>query len=177
MRIVVEALTETGEPFAHTYAPGEIDLEDEYVRLPEEVSVRGRASRRDEQVDIRGEIRGTLEADCDLCLAPVIIPVEIEFAVSYVPKAVVVEPAEDREIPVDDPDFSVYEGETVDVDELVREQLLLAQPSRFRCHEECRGLCAHCGIDLNREACACDQPEIDPRWAALAALKQDKHKP
>ena len=174
MRIAVEALTEAGESFAHTYAPGELDLEDEYVRLQEKTRVRGRASRRDEQVEISGEISGKLEADCDLCVAPVTILVEVEFAVSYLPKALAVEPLEDREIPEVDPDFSVYEGNAIDIDELVREQLLLAQPSRFRCSEECKGLCPHCGADLNRETCACGEELVDPRWAALAALKQDK---
>ena len=174
MRIAVEALTEAGEPFAHAYAPGELDLEDEHVRLQDETVVKGRASRRDEQVEVSGQINGKLEADCDLCLAPVLIPVEVEFTVSYIPKALIVEPSEDREIPADDPDFSVYEGDAIDVDELVREQLLLAQPSRFRCSEDCKGLCPHCGADLNRETCACGANEIDPRWAALAGLKQDK---
>ena len=174
MRIAVEALTEAGEAFAHAYAPGELDLEDEHVRLREKTTVRGRASRHDEQVELSGEISGRLEADCDLCLAPVTIPVEVEFAVTYIPQAVAVEPAEDREIPPDDPDFSIYEGDAIDIDELVREQLLLAQPSRFRCSEECKGLCPHCGADLNRETCACVEKEVDPRWAALAALKQDK---
>lgn len=174
MHLVVETLTEAGEAFAHAYDAGELDLGEEHVRLTEGVSVRGRASRRDEQVSVSGNITARMEADCDLCVAPVALPIEVEFEVSYIPKALETAPAEEREITVDDPDFSVYEGDTVDIDDLVREQLLLALPSRIRCGEECKGLCPHCGADLNRETCACVQGEIDPRWAALAALKKDR---
>ena len=174
MHIVVETLTEAGEPFAHTYAAGEPDLGEEHVHLREETRVRGTARRKDERVEVRGRIEGQLEAVCDLCVAPLSIPVEIDFEVSYIPKALEDEPEEEREIRADDPDFSVYEGETIDIDELVREQLVLALPSRLRCSEECKGLCPQCGADLNKETCACAQTEIDPRWAALAALKQDK---
>lgn len=173
MHFVVEALTEAGESFAHTYAPGELDLDDEHVRLRAATIVEGRARRADERVELSGRLRSTLEADCDLCLTPVEIPVEVEFAVSYVPPALAAEPPADREIRPDDPDFSVYEGDRIDVDELVREQLLLAQPSRFRCREQCKGLCPDCGADLNRETCACVPTQIDPRWAALAPLKKD----
>ncbi len=173
MQIVVETLTETGEAFAHTYAPEELDLGEEYVRVKQGTVIEGRASRRDEQVRISGQIKGLMEADCDLCVAPVNLPVEIEFEVSYIPKALEPEPVEDRQISEDDADFSIYEGDRINVDELVREQMLLALPSRFRCREECKGLCPHCGADLNTETCECAHREIDPRWAALAALKKD----
>jgi uncharacterized protein len=115
-----------------------------------------------------------MEADCDLCLAPVALPAEVEFEVSFLPRSVEQqETVVEREIRADEPDFSFYEAGAVDVDELVREQLLLALPSRFRCGEDCKGLCPHCGADLNKETCACEHQEIDPRWSALAALKKE----
>lgn len=54
--------------------------------------------------------------------------------------------------------------------EMVREQLILAVPEYVLCREDCRGLCARCGRDLNLEPCDC-RPEVDPRWAALEALR------
>ncbi|HEV2704811.1 MAG TPA: DUF177 domain-containing protein [Pyrinomonadaceae bacterium] len=173
MRIEVETLTEEAQPFAHNYAEGELELGDEQVRLLAGTRVEGEARRKDERVEVSGKLTGNMEADCDLCLAPVTLPAEVEFEVSFLPKAVGEEAvAGEREIRGDEPDFSFYESGAVDIDELVREQLLLALPSRFRCGEECKGLCPHCGADLNRETCACEHKEIDPRWSALAALKE-----
>jgi uncharacterized protein len=172
MRIEVETLTEAALPFAHTYAEGELDLGDEQVRLLEGTRIEGLAARKDERVEVSGRLTGRMEADCDLCLAPVALPAEVEFEVSFLPKAVEEEATTgERELHGDEPDFSFYEGGIIDVDELVREQLLLALPSRFRCGEDCKGLCPHCGADLNKETCACEHEEIDPRWSALAALK------
>jgi len=69
-----------------------------------------------------------------------------------------------------DLDFSVYQNDELDLDELVIEQLELALPVRLLCREECRGLCDQCGTNFNEQQCNC-QPPIDPRWQALADLK------
>jgi uncharacterized protein len=61
-------------------------------------------------------------------------------------------------------------GEDLDLSGMVREELLLVTPAYVVCRDDCRGLCATCGRDLNSGDCSCD-PEPDPRWAALEALK------
>ncbi len=61
-------------------------------------------------------------------------------------------------------------GEHVDLDDLVREQILLALPTRQLCRDDCKGLCPTCGANLNQTTCDCSAEEIDPRFAALAQL-------
>jgi len=53
------------------------------------------------------------------------------------------------------------------------EQIILAIPMRPLCGrgEDCKGLCAECGADLNLEACGCEDAVIDVRWAGLASLR------
>ena len=58
---------------------------------------------------------------------------------------------------------------TVDLDEVFTTALVLAMDSKHVCSEDCKGLCATCGADLNEGPCGC-KPEIDPRFAALAQL-------
>lgn len=173
MRIEVERLPETGEAFAHTYAPEELSLEDEFARLTGEASVSGRASRKRGEVKVRGKIEGTVEVACDRCLAPVAAAVEVEFDAAFVPREREAALSENLELQAEDLAVSFYEDGAVDVDELVREQILLALPARQLCREECRGLCPVCGKNVNVEQCSCQQGEIDPRWAALADLKKD----
>lgn len=174
MRIEVERLTEAGQAFAHTYGPGDLDVGDERVRLAGPARVEGRASRKGEEVNVRGTLRADLVAPCDRCLRPVALPVEAEFDLDYLPREAESRAGEETELLREDLDASVYEGEHLDVDDLVREQLLLALPTRLRCGEECRGLCPTCGADLNTETCACAEKEVDPRWAALAGWKQER---
>jgi uncharacterized protein len=49
----------------------------------------------------------------------------------------------------------------------LREAVLLEIPIKNLCAEDCRGLCPHCGVDRNRETCACEDAPVDQRWSAL----------
>jgi len=170
MQIEIEQLKETGTPFAHTYTPAELSLEDERARLLKEARIEGRASRKRQRVHVHGTIETELEVACDRCLAPLAMPVKSEFDVSYDPPGVEAE-TDSAELQADDLETTVYTDEILDLDELVREQILLALPTRSLCREACQGLCPTCGVNLNTQTCACAQTEIDPRWAGLAALK------
>jgi len=173
MQIEVDRLTEAGESFAHTFAPEELSLEEERARLAAAAHVTGRASRKGEQVHLDGKITTTVEVLCDRCLRPVEMPVEVDFDVTYIPAGAegrIVE--EEAELDERDLGLSVIGGETVRLDELAREQILLALPTRLLCREDCKGLCQQCGADLNESACDCPGAGTDPRWGALAALKR-----
>lgn len=172
MRIEADKLKEASTPFAHVYAPDELPLEDEMTRLASEARLEGRASKRHEQVRLQGTINASVEVACDRCLAPVVVPVNADFDVAYVPAEVEEDAPEATELQADDLNFAIYEGDELDLDELAREQLLLALPARQLCREDCKGLCPTCGADLNTQECRCERQEIDPRWAALAKLKK-----
>jgi uncharacterized protein len=174
MQIEVENLTAAATPFAHTYQPEEVELEEEGARLISGAAVEGSATRKGEQVRLRGTIRTEVEMLCDRCAAPRNTPLAVEFDTSFIPQEIEAGKAENVELQAEDLILSSYEGDAVDLDELVREQILLALPSRHLCREDCKGLCQKCGANLNDQPCSCEQGEIDPRWAALAELKNNK---
>jgi uncharacterized protein len=173
MRIELDRLPETGDRFAHRYEPEELVLDEEHARLTEPPEVTGRVQTSGHEVRLRGQITARAEIDCDRCLKSVPVPVETEFDVTYVPEADYRE-SEAAELREEDLSLSVFDGETIDVDELVREQLLLALPTRALCTDECKGLCPVCGADRNSDACHCETKEIDPRWAALKSVMSDE---
>lgn len=171
LRIEVEMLNEDGEAFAHRYAPGELALNDETARLISETYVSGFAQRKERQVLLRGQVRAQVEASCDRCLRPVEIPVASEFDARFVPATALHESADESELQSDELGVIPYEGESIDVDSLVHEEILLARPMRLLCREDCQGLCPSCGTDLNQASCACEKKELDQRWSALSELK------
>ncbi len=175
MRIEVENLTEKGEAFSQVYEPGQVELGEEGARVAGETTVEGRASRKGEEVRVRGQIRTEVELSCDRCLAPRTTPMEVEFDTSFIPQAAASAETDNVELLPEHLIVATYEGDAVDLDELVREQIVLALPSRHLCREDCKGLCPRCGADLNAEHCSCDTTEVDPRWAALADLKKDQN--
>lgn len=98
---------------------------------------------------------------CRRCLTPVALNVSAPIEVLFTDDAAVEDPATYL-IPASATELNLAET--------VREELILAVPEFVVCRDECRGLCPHCGKDLNEGPCDC-RPEPDPRWAKLEALK------
>lgn len=166
MRIELDKLEQSGSRFAHRYEPEEILLDEEHARLTKPPEITGRVSREGGGVRLKGKVTASAEIDCDRCLNVVAVPVEVDFDVKYV-TARDYEAGDAAALQEEDLGLSVFDGETIDVDELVREQVLLALPARALCKEECKGLCPVCGADRNANPCACESREVDPRWAGL----------
>ena len=59
---------------------------------------------------------------------------------------------------------------TLDIDELLRSDILLEMPSKYLCREDCKGLCPKCGADLNLKDCGCVTKNTDPRFEVLQRL-------
>ena len=69
-------------------------------------------------------------------------------------------------------DYEFFDGEEIDIDLLVVEQIVLALPFKALCSEECKGICPHCGANLNLEPCQCAGKQADSPFATLQAIKQ-----
>jgi len=174
MRIELDKLEGGEGRFEHRYEPGEIVLDEEHARLTEPPQVEGLIARKGSEYVLSGKVTARAKVDCDRCLKALDIPVETEFSVEYVPEQEY-ESSEVAELHDEDLSQSVFRENRIDLDELVREQILLALPTRALCTDECKGLCPVCGADRNVEDCGCESKEIDPRWSALAALKKDQY--
>lgn len=61
------------------------------------------------------------------------------------------------------------EGDSADLEDIVRTVFVLNMDSKLLCREDCKGLCCRCGKNLNEGPCGC-QKELDPRFAALRQL-------
>jgi uncharacterized protein len=170
MRIDVHKLKEKESTFAYSYEPDGFNLEDEEIRLLSPLELSGKMIKGETQVELSGIIKTTTEVSCDRCLCKVVVNVENEFDVLYVPDSMY-DSAHNLELNEDDLTLTVFDGEVIDVDELAREQFYLAMPSRVLCREDCKGLCPKCGANKNIKACSCEEKETDPRWAALKDFK------
>jgi uncharacterized protein len=119
----------------------------------------------------QGHIAGAVVGHCARCLEEYPFAIAKDFSVVLVPRGE--DLSEGVELAAEELDLSVYEGELVDLTPVVREQIILALPTRPLCRETCRGLCAGCGTNLNVERCRCQAPGGDPRLAVLRAVKAE----
>jgi uncharacterized protein len=170
MRIELENLEGGKGSFAHTYQPDELDLMDDRLRLEQPASVTGRIRTSGSEVRVSGKIDARVEVGCDRCLKALEVPVSAKFALEYI-TGQQYESTHVAELSTEEMAVSVFDGEIIDVDEIVREQILLALPDRALCNDDCKGICSNCGTDLNSGNCNCESSEIDPRWEALKKFK------
>ena len=164
MEIQVAQISEDeGLDVHHLYPEGEPALgEDARLVGPTELDLQ--ATRAAEKVQLVGSLRATVGFECDRCLKPLSAKVEQSFDLLYLPP---LGAGDEHELHDDDLAIAFYQGQAIDVDDLVREQVELLLPMARLCSEACRGLCPHCGANLNESACACATEPTDPRWAAL----------
>jgi uncharacterized protein len=170
MRFELDRLEEEGGRLSQVYQVDDLLLDGEDVRLVEPAEVRGRVRRKGKEVELRGRLDAKLEAPCDRCLQPVEIPISAEFTERFV-RAVSWAAEEQHELHEDDLNLAVFDGEGIELDDLVREEILLAVPAVVLCREDCKGLCPICGVDRNLNDCQCEGNEVDSRWQKLKELQ------
>jgi uncharacterized protein len=133
------------------------------------------------RVMVEAKASAELQAECSRCLVPVTADVPVEFELTLVPA----DEYQDETTATDDKSHhpvagsfgaeeaeeEVYTGKVIDLDPLLREQVLLALPAYPVCQDGCKGLCTVCGANLNERECGCVRKVPDPRWAGLAKVK------
>jgi uncharacterized protein len=169
MRIELDSLEKGGE-FAQTYQPDELILDEHEVCLIEPAEVRGHVRKEAGEVELAGRLDAKVEALCARCLKPVALPIAADFAERFVP-AVSWRSEEQHELREEDLNIAVFDGKAIEIDDVVREELLLAMPAQVLCCEDCKGLCPACGVDRNVTKCECETRQGDSRWQALKDLR------
>ncbi|HYD47089.1 MAG TPA: DUF177 domain-containing protein [Terriglobales bacterium] len=115
-----------------------------------------------------GRIAGKVIGHCARCLEPYPFDLAADCSLIVVPKPDV---SEEAELADEDLNLSFYQGDEIDLSPLIREQLILALPTKPLCSEDCQGLCPQCGINRNQQSCDCSDQGGDPRLAVLRNLK------
>lgn len=124
------------------------------------VQVTGAVEQSADVVTLRADVHYRYDGTCDRCTGDVhrdcVMKMEHILVVSL-----------NHE---DNDSFVLIENYQLPLDELVEEDIILDQPSKILCREDCRGLCPQCGKDLNQGLCGCRHETVDPRLAVLKQL-------
>jgi uncharacterized protein len=116
---------------------------------------------------VRGRLGASILLVCSRCASEWLEPMSFPFDLVMAPAKPGAEPAE-LELTEEDFKLLYYRGDVIDLDESLRDEVILQLPDYPLCRADCRGLCQRCGEDLNRGLCACPPAaEVDPRLASL----------
>jgi uncharacterized protein len=157
--------------FDQTLPPGQIDFSGQEVEQSSPLQASGSAELIDGSEEIRVEGRYSVEmtAECDRCLGRARFPLEGTFDLYYRPASELPHVGE-IEVENADTEIGFYEGEGLELDDILREQVLLALPMQRVCGETCKGICPICGVNRNENECSCNVNPADDRWGS--ALKK-----
>ena len=162
LRIDLRAVDESPIDVSGTIAVDDSVFDEVDLDLRKPVQVSGRITRAGPgRFYWRGRIGTSIGGECRRCLAALETSIDEPVDILFAEGADAEDPAE-YPIPED--------LDILDLRDAVREELVLAAPAFALCRDDCAGLCARCGKDLNTGPCECS-PQPDPRWAALEALR------
>jgi len=173
MRIELASLEEGRGDFSHAYQPQDLQLDDERVTLCGATELQGKIKGSGREAVVDGHVDSCVQVNCDRCLKAIQFPVSSDFSLEYITGGDY-EESQVAELTEDLMSVSVFDGESIDLDQIVKEQILLAVPARALCKDDCLGICPECGNDRNAGECDCETKEVDPRWSALKDLMSGK---
>jgi uncharacterized protein len=111
-----------------------------------------------------------MEVACDRCLELASFPLDTDFDLFYRPAASMPQ-GEEIEVRDAETEIGFYQGDGLELSDILREQILFALPMQRVCREDCKGICPVCGQNRNLVECACRHLEVgDDRWAGLKDL-------
>ena len=160
---IAELNTDLGRElsFSFTMTAEQLDAVSADYAFDGPITVRGTVAYTGTCWRVSGQIEDVKTFVCNRCLADCREPQVHAFVEDYV-----------REAAEEDDSVNVFEGDLLDIQTMVRDTLLAAQPLSNICKPDCKGLCPVCGHNLNEGDCGCDRHVPDPRMAALQQLLQ-----
>jgi uncharacterized protein len=168
--IEIERLTLEPLHVQHEYGIGELPFKHADASLEKPVSADFVLTHKDLELYVRGTVQAGLRYQCSRCLKEFSAPLSTSFDLLYLPQQELKQD-EEIELKYEDMEVGFYDGIRLDVNLMVLEQIELAVPMKFVCHEGCKGLCPSCGADRNEAPCPCKGEPAESRLAVLREFR------
>ena len=111
--------------------------------------------RRGRDVFVEGEVRATFSFQCSRCLEQFRQPAEAAVRQMLRPRGSGRGEAKEIELSAEDLEYGCYDEDSIPLEGVIEEHLLLSLPMQPLCREDCKGLCSNCGANWNHAGCAC----------------------
>ncbi|HEY8345095.1 MAG TPA: DUF177 domain-containing protein [Bacillota bacterium] len=157
------------------------------VKFPDPWVIHTRINHTYDGYYVTGQAEGLFTTCCDRCLEPYTSRLTAEFSQIFASQQ---DLSKDNALasykvssknqrandgltakePVEDEKIQYFSGDVLDLAETLWDSVVLSLPMKYLCAEECKGLCAQCGANLNITTCKCESNYLDPRLAKLGEL-------
>jgi len=137
MKVNIHEIPKDGLFLEETQSGTALDIEREDLEFNQPVEIKAEVKRGFDSVDIHMEINSRMKFSCGRCLTAGFMPIA---------KTI-------------DATLAIGDEKIVDLTQIAREEIILDYPSVLLCREDCKGLCAKCGKNLNQGQCLCEQSD------------------
>ena len=151
------------------------EMDESECSLNSGVHIKGVLTKLGQEIFLAGKIKTGMNLSCSRCLKTVQFSVDSDISVCFIPqKDSLNETAADMELSNSDLEVEYYSDNKINLTPPVYDQIILSLPIVTLCQIDCKGICSHCGKNLNAETCDCkEEGDIDPRLAILKNLKDN----
>lgn len=172
MKLNVAQLLKAAVGGTREYDVEETFSEVEDQRLTRPVHVHLHLTRINDGILARGDVETAIETACSRCVETAEQPIAFHFEERFLPTIDISSghPVKLEEEDPGEPVFTIDANHNLDLDELVRQGIVIETPMHPLCAASCKGLCSRCGANLNLGACAC---EPEPPSGPMAAILKD----
>ncbi|MGA1876375.1 MAG: YceD family protein [bacterium] len=177
MRINIQDIAGTEATFTFTIPASDLSFAPDELILKDEVKVTARVEKAGRKILVNGNIKTSSELECSRCLEHFTFPIDENFQILFEPYSSSDVADAEIELKKQDLDIETYKDDVIELDTIIREQILLAMPMVPLCSDACKGLCPHCGANLNFQTCSCHEKAPDSRWSKLQSLITKKTTP
>lgn len=153
----------------------DVDIQETLISGEIPVTICGwlKVQKAGSEVIVEGDLKAEVELQCSRCLKTFMSNMPIPVAAVYHPVEELKE-EDQHEIAPEALDLDYYSGDELDMERLLQEQVALNIPMKPLCADFCKGLCPHCGTDLNEGTCSCSKKPVDPRFQDLKKLLNER---
>jgi uncharacterized protein len=159
--------------FAASFEPGVVDFGSESIQQVGPLDWSASAERAGDEIRIAGSVKASIELPCSRCLEPAKIAISKPFDLFFRQRDEdMFDEDEEVELTESDTRTAFFTGTQLAISDILREQILLALPMKALCTVDCKGLCPHCGTNLNSGKCTCPKENFSPHMGTLLEIKQ-----
>lgn len=159
--------------FAESFAPDAIDFGGDSVQQIGQLDWSASAERTGDEIRVTGSLTMTVELPCSRCLEPARVPISKAFDLFFRQRdEEMFDEDEEIELTESDTRTAFFTGTQLAITDILREQILLALPMKALCTLDCKGLCSHCGTNLNSGSCTCPKEDFRPHMDTLFEIKR-----
>ena len=162
MKIQLKDIPDAGLDIGYEEDPRQLGLVEDRVGFEDKIAIHGKLFKTGDAVSLSGWLTTRLILQCSRCLKSFPFPLYLELVTQFLPlvQAAGQKLDEDSEdVRTEESELYFYRGESLQLDDLIKEEIVLSIPMQPLCDPDCQGLCSRCGQDLNLQICGCRQKE------------------